>query len=191
MNSISLLPPSIKAQHIRLYRYKLYLIIATCLIIAMIAICGVLAINTVATNRRLQMIKTQGKTIESYIESNNDVFVTHNEINQLKSLIEKAMGEVPNWTGILVDIGEIRPKGIVTDIVKGNYDDSNTVITINGRADGQRSLVAYMENLDSLPNVEEVKCRFARQSIIDDTNFLEFEILVSMQQKHQYQLEDR
>lgn len=156
----------------------------------MIAIIVLLAMNTIGSNLRLEKTKSQIYALETYIESNKDLLTVQDHVNHLKATIEKAMGKAPNWAEILIYTGEAKPNDIIIDIIKGTYNDSKTIITINGRAYSQESLVYYIKMLDDLEIIQDVKCNYARQSSADNDTSLEFEILIFPHEGQQFQLED-
>ena len=188
VNTISLLPPRIKAQHNKFYRRRFYLVIAFSVIALIIMVNAVLAVLTIGTNLKLDKLKNDRRAMESYIESTGGVLEAQMDVENLEKIIEKAMGKVPDWGNILIDTGKPRPNGIVIDVIKGSLNESQVIITINGRGYSQKDLGNYMAALENLHNITEVKCNYTRQSSLEDATSLEFEIVLYMDWEEPYKL---
>ena len=190
LNSISLLPKSIKSPD-RSYVYRLLIIVFTILIIASLVSWVVLFINTRKMNSNLKILKEQRKSIEKYLEDNDDVLTAEKEINRLREAVEKAMGNVPEWSSLLDDINKYKTNGMHNRIVRGSYDETKAVVTINGSTNSQRSIKTYMDKIKELDTVDDVELSYVRQSDPEDDSRLEFEIVIYLIQENQYKIDDR
>lgn len=191
MNSISLLPPSIKSLNSKSYKDRLLLIFIIILIIAALISNVIMIIYIKTTNSELKDLREEREIIEAYIDANKDVISLQEEIIQLEGLMEKGMGKVPDWSQFLIELADCRPKGVINHIVKGKHEDPITTVTINGFTDSQQSLKNYMGGINTLTNVFEVKLNYLRQAISEDDmgeNYmkLEFEIWIYLNQESDY-----
>lgn len=90
MNSISLLPKSIKSSNNnRSYVDRLLIIIAIILILALFTLYIVLFIHTRKINHKLRLLKEQRKAIEIFLEDKKDILTAKDEINRLQGIVEK------------------------------------------------------------------------------------------------------
>ncbi|NLN42193.1 MAG: hypothetical protein GX160_09485 [Clostridiales bacterium] len=190
MKSISLLPKSIKSPD-RSYVYRLLIIVFTILIIASLVSWVVLFINTRKMNSNLKILKEQRKSIEKYLEDNDDVLTAEKEINRLREAVEKAMGNVPEWSSLLDDINKYKTNDMHNRIVRGSYDETKAVVTINGSTNSQRSIKTYMDKIKELDTVDDGELSYVRQSDPEDDSRLEFEIVIYLIQENQYKIDDR
>ena len=190
LNSISLLPKSIKSSD-RSYVYRLLIGVYIILIITSLVSCIVLLIHTREMNSNLKILKEQRKAIEKYLEYNDDVLAAQNEINRLRGIVEKTMGNVPDWSSLLNDIDVFKTNNIHNHIVKGSYDESKSIVTINGSTNSQQSIKTYMDKINELDTVDDVELSYVRQSDPEDDSRLEFEIVVHLIQKNQYKIDNR
>ncbi len=185
LNSISLLPKSIKSSNNnRSYVDRLLIIIAIILILALFTLYIVLFIHTRKINHKLRLLKEQRKAIEIFLEDKKDILTAKDEINRLQGIVEKAIGKVPDWSALFIDIDKCKTDDIHNRNVKGSFDDTEAVIIINGNTNSQQSIKTYMDRISELATVSDVELRYIRQIDMEDTTQLEFEIIIYIIQEN-------
>jgi|CZCB01.1.fsa_nt_gi hypothetical protein len=178
MNDISLLPTSIKLSQKRFYIYRISIIVTISLIIIGIVSFAVMFIYTKVINNKLKQLISQRVATDAYVESKNNVLVTQYEIDSLVKIVDKVMGNVPEWSELLTEIDKCTTKDIKNHIVKGNYGGNVSQFKINGYTVSQQSLKIYMDEIGKIASVNEVKLSFIRQHDIENADQFEFEIVV-------------
>jgi len=159
------------------------------LTIVMIIFYTMLVAQSLMLNRTLDSLKSQVNIIENYIETNSEILMTQEERSQLEEIIEKAMGNVPDWSELLIEIDQCRPEGIIIHTVKGQYSESNAMVIINGVTNNQQNIKVYIDELNNLTRVNDTEFNFIRETNPQDTANMEFEILIYHRQENQDKLE--
>lgn len=165
--------------------------VAIILIIAIITVYTALVIHIKKTNNKLILLKEQRKAIEILLEDKDNIITTRDEINRLREIVEKAMGNVPDWSALLSDIEKCKTNNIHNRNVKGSFDDSNAVIIINGSTIRQQSIKTFMDNISELAAVGDVELSYIKQIDTTDATQLDFEITIYLIQENQFKIDTR
>ncbi|HZJ57064.1 MAG TPA: PilN domain-containing protein [Clostridia bacterium] len=170
-------------------RYKFYLATFILLLMGVIIILPIVGIYSIKVNTRLHAIKNRNKAIEAYIQENNIPLKALENINRLETLVEKAMDKTQDWGQYIMILGESRPNEVIIDIIKTGLEEDETVLTIDGRAQSQGAVTAYIAELEKSDALESIKCNYVRQIASQGGYSAEFQLIIYMGQVEQFMLD--
>lgn len=158
MKNISLLPPEIRAQEIAREKGASYLAYSFLVLIVFIVVYLILAVATFAVHMQAKSITNDRVAVQKECAEYQVYENLINEIQKANELHQKAIGVPMDWSQNLQDINRYIPANVwLTEL---NISRANMVV--RGQALDPTSVARWVETIQSVPGIADVRCQFAR-----------------------------
>ncbi|MFZ5596492.1 MAG: PilN domain-containing protein [Bacillota bacterium] len=183
---INLLPPEIIARREQAKKQKKIITASVAAVVALLFIWGVLALITAKTWLDVSQIKKQRVALEEQSKQYQQYADMQAKVDQIRGLLRQAMGTPPEWEKLLNNIAADVPGGVwLTDISVKKEDKpaaqtaQNTQggspaapaatasageMTIQGYASDKNSLADWLDQLNTVDGISDVRCQFLAES---------------------------
>jgi len=156
MNTVSILPPSIKEQRKRKQEISKFLYI-TSIISVVLLIFGIFIYKyRLSIENELSVIWTERQLVESKIEYKKTYVETMNKISELKKIVEKAMGDVPDWEKAINEISYVMPNDIYLVDIEASYTEEKFII-LHGYSSTQHTINNFIHLLNEIELIDNTE----------------------------------
>ncbi|MBS3968846.1 MAG: PilN domain-containing protein [Clostridia bacterium] len=184
MNNVSLLPPEIKLYRQSRQKMKFYSFILIIGFMVLLLIYFSLIFANVQTRSELTVLRNEKIILENEISILKKYEQMQEQVIYLNRTFEKIMERVPDWEGVLLDIGFNIPDGVwLTDITATHSTTSESIggdLLIRGIGANNLLVAAWLEEIRVMSFVNNANINFVSKRIVDNHEVIQFEIKVAV-----------
>ena len=185
MEHVSLLPPEIKKRRIVEKRQGRVLRIGV-LVIALLVLANVfLLVTTILTRNTLHSLQDEREELEAQAAELREYEELYNEMSAAENRLNTAMGNVPDWSRLLLDIGQaINPEASINDLsltyVINTDDEGNNTgsgsFDMSGWSYSHGNVADMLGRVQRLEQLDDVRCRVSQETTIQGRRAVEFDV---------------
>lgn len=188
MYNVSLLPNEYRALN-KLARKK----DATLLIAIVIMCCFLLAylvISIVSINKDSMLKEAEAKdlVLENKIALLLDLEKLNDDVKKQSNQMQTAVGTTPVWADLVATIGNAVKPYITITSIDTSYEKDIGECAISGISYDYDSVSMFIEELEAIPEIENVKCSFSNQVYFENDSASSFDITFNILSESEYQL---
>lgn len=173
INTISILPESIKKQ--RRIRREIVLILSIAVLISVILIiCGIVALKyRLFIEDDLAFVSRKKEAVETAIQNNEKNIEVVRTLSNLREIIEREIGSVPDWENVLNQI----PNELYIEEMEAGFEEESFIV-IRGYSTSQYAVSHFADLLDNIESVSDNDIVYINKLPVEDGNFVQFEIKI-------------
>jgi len=185
LEHISLLPAEFKSKKKRSRELGISTIalgiVAGILIFALV----ILKILSVVPESELKALKSESKILQNEIDDLLLLKTLSEEVKQQKKLLDKAIGNQPDWLEIFALVGAELPENVNITNILANYTENSAKLDIQGNAAGHDKVALWMKSLKSTGFFSDIGLNYSR---IENSNAIRFELEATIITKEKFKL---
>lgn len=174
MYSISLLPYEYKLLNMKARKKNIGLMIAAVIMSVLFLAYMILTVYASGKNAELDGVRAEYAAVETQIEKMGDIKIIYDEVGLLMKDVTAAAGTTPDWNRLIASIGNSVPDSVYLTSIEMNYQESSGECIILGTGAYHGSVSAWLENLEEIPEIGDINCKFSSRS--DSGDSVEFEV---------------
>ncbi|WP_028309455.1 PilN domain-containing protein [Desulfitibacter alkalitolerans] len=190
MNNVSLLPPEIKLYRQSRQKMKFYSFILIIGFMVLLLIYFSLIFANIQARSELTVLRNEKIILENEISILKKYEQMQEQVIYLNRTFEKIMERVPDWEGVLLDIGFSIPDGVwLTDITATHSTTSESIggdLLIRGTGVNNLLVAAWLEEIRVMSFVNNANINFVSKRIVDNHEVIQFEIKVAVKPGENY-----
>ncbi len=187
MEHISLLPVEFKSKKKRNRKLGISTIamgiVAGILIFALV----ILKILSVVPESELRALKLERKILQNEIDDLLLLKTLSEEVKQQKKLLDKAIGNQPDWFEIFAFVGAELPENVNITNILANYTENSAKLNIQGNAMGHDEVALWMKSLNNTGFFSDTGLNYSR---MENSNAISFELDVTIIREEKFKLFD-
>lgn len=176
MTNISLLPPELKMRRQARRRQALYIIVGVVVLAVFFIVYLSLAFATMGVKAELQALQQQRAALEQQAATLQEYAQMQLRVEAAETLVRQAMGDLPDWAGLLADVGLGLPAGVWLTDFHAAFRNGEGELTLRGWAGSHPDVAAWLEEMRSLGKLQDVHCQFVTAEITDERQAFQYEI---------------
>jgi len=180
MYKVSLLPKYyIQENELRKRQYKL-LRITLMVMCVLLAIYTLLILMHASKKNELIGLRRENRELLKNISELEYLTALNNDINTLYNRAKNAAGNNPDWDKLILSIGSTVPETVGIINIEFNCLGETKTGLIRGLAIDHDTVSDWLETLNGLSEISDVKCVFSTQSQENSDDFVQFEITMNL-----------
>jgi len=184
LDYVSLLPPEIKQRRIEEQRQNKILRIAVIVLVALLVVYAFMLVTSMLTRSTLESLRDEREELEQQAAALEEYAELYEEMQSAEETLNQAMGNVPDWNVLLLDLGlALNPESSLTDLslnyVYENDDDNNGgsgSLDMSGWSYSHGNVSDVLERVQKLEQLEDVRLEGSSSTTINNRPAAEFTI---------------
>ncbi len=176
MTRISLLPSDLRKRQRSQENRDMYIKIGVGVVAVFLILFASLFLLTLNVNRELDAVRNQRQLVDQQIAQLREYEIIATKISDLDNLGRVAVGQVPDWSGLLISIGEEIPAGVYLTDFTGTQIGEDRVMTLKGMAPSHVMAAEWLEELLAFEKLDDVSFQISSETLIDGQPRFVYEI---------------
>lgn len=187
MYSVSLLPYEYKLLNTKARKKNISLLVATG-VMGILFIAYMITTVVLTTNSaKLKYIRKESNAVETQISKSDDLLSISNDISVMLTEASSAVGTNPEWSNLLITIGNSVPESLILKNIEMKYSDPEGKCSIKGAGQSHNSVSEWLKKLEEVKGIDKIKCELS-SSENQQSRAVNFEIEFSIQKGPGYKL---
>lgn len=191
MYKVSLLPNHYILQNQARKRKDKLLKISLVVMCTLFAVYAASVILHTAVKNEFRTLQKENKRVLEEISELEYLSALNNDINAIYNRAKTAVGNNPDWNKLIVDIGNSTPETIGITNMELSYEGGNGTGKIMGLALDHSTVSAWLETLNELIEITDVRCSFLTQTQESADDLVQFEITMKLRPGSGYMITRR
>lgn len=212
MVRISLLPPELKAER-QARRRRRYFFLGSVAVLGVFAtLYFVVAGATLYSRAELGRLEEHRAALETEKARYQQYARMQAEVKRLEKLVCQAMERPPDWEQVLTATGQYIPEGVWLTDFKAAWERKEKQkkklqakekekkdtqaptgpipgeLTLRGLALSHALVAAWLKELEQVPGIEDIRCKFTAERQVERTPLIEFEVKATVHAGPGYRL---
>ena len=180
MEYVSLLPPEIKAQRIQKKRQAVFIRIAIILFIIVLVVYAFLLVSSILTRNNLNSLRDEREMVERESAALAEYEVLFNEMNAAEARLNSAMGTVPVWSELLLDLGLTLPTGAWLSDMSVNYSVDSGNFNLRGWSYTHSGVADMLDQLETMEQLTDIRLITSSETTFDGRDAVQFVVDASL-----------
>jgi Tfp pilus assembly protein PilN len=188
MKQISLLPVEYKKQK-TVERKTRYLMIASA-ILSMMLIFGYVIVRILSTipQSELKVLQAENELLLDNIKALNYLSDMEDKIDKLAKRAQEAVGNQPDWPGILLSIGQEAPDGLLIKSLAAKNDAKACTMGIEGSALSHTDIALWIDRIKKLDKVTDVMLQYSNSFVSGGVQQVSFKMELKIDNSQPFKL---
>lgn len=188
MKQISLLPVEYKKQK-TVERKTRYLMIASA-ILSMMLIFGYVIVRILSTipQSELKVLQAENELLLDNIKALNYLSDMEDKIDKLAKRAQEAVGNQPDWPGILLSIGQEAPDGLLIKSLAAKNDAKACTMGIEGSALSHTDIALWIDRIKKLDKVADVMLQYSNSFVSGGVQQVSFKMELKIDNSQPFKL---
>ena len=188
MKQISLLPVEYKKQK-TVERKTRYLMIASA-ILSMMLIFGYVIVRILSTipQSELKVLQAENELLLDNIKALNYLSDMEDKIDKLAKRAQEAVGNQPDWPGILLSIGQEAPDGLLIKSLAAKNDAKSCTMGIEGSALSHTDIALWIDRIKKLDKVADVMLQYSNSFVSGGVQQVSFKMELKINNSQPFKL---
>lgn len=180
MEHISLLP--IDYQNKKQSRRTLGILTVATGIIAGVLVFTLVILRILSSipESELKALKAENQLLQNEINELMKLKTIVEDIKKQRSLVDKAIGNQPDWLVVFSLVGADLPEGLTITSINAGYNEKASVLNIQGRAFGHDDVAQWMESLRESDYVSNISLEYSRMQSAERPDAISFEMSITI-----------
>lgn len=177
MEYVSLLPPEIKARKMAQSKQRKLIIAFVALMVILLVVYAFFIVSNIMTRQNLRSIQNERESVEREIAALQEYDDLYQEMVSKENIIRDAMGTVPAWSGMLLDIGQALPVGTWLSELNFSYTDQNGAVSIRGWAYDHSGVAETLDRLFTIDKLDQIEIGVATETGYEGLEVVQFQVV--------------
>ncbi len=175
MDYVSLLPPEIKKRRLDERRQAKILRIAAMVFVILLVINAFLLATNLLIRSNLQSLREEREEIERQAEALAEYEQLYLDMTAAEEMLDTAMGTMPEWHALLLDIGTKMPTGIVwfSDLSL-SYSEEEGTFNLDGWGYSHDNVAELLERIKAMEQLEDIRTQTSTETTFEERRAVQF-----------------
>ncbi len=181
MKNISLLPPEIQLQKKARRKKQLIIVVSSAVLVVFLASYLGLLVMTASVNARVSSLEEERQDLESQVAQLDKYARMQDRAEDAQGTLRQALGEVPDWEGLLGDISRSMPAEVWIYHLNASFENGSGEISLQGQGYYYHVVASWFKEMEDIQGLKEVRYNYSAESIDKGRPVIHFELEGSIQ----------